>query len=59
MLFDEKRKKGVRRKCLPEPNPTKIVIKKDASLSDVFDRAIELYYKDFSGITNENNYYVG
>ena len=45
-----RKRKGVRRKSLPEPNPTKIELK-DSSLFDVFQKAIEMYYKGFHQVT--------
>ena len=51
MIFDSKKKKGIRRKLLPKPNPTKVEMPKDSSIFEVFQKAVQLYYKEFSNIT--------
>ena len=51
MIFDKKKNKGIRRKCLPEPNPTKVELKNDSTLNDIFKKSIELYYKEYPDIT--------
>lgn len=48
MLFDEKKSKGIRRKSLPEPNPTAVDIDKNATLKNLCEKAMELYYKGYS-----------
>ena len=49
MIYDPDLEKGIRKKCLPEPNPTKIEVPKHASLSEIFSKARELYFKDDLG----------
>ncbi len=51
MVYDEKKKKGVRRKFLPEPNPTRVDMPNDSTIFDVFEKAVELYYKEYTNIT--------
>lgn len=41
MLFDEKKSKGIRRKSLPEPNPTAVDIDKNATLKNLCEKAME------------------
>ena len=50
MLHDEE-KKGIRRKSLPEPNPTQIDIDEDATLLSLCKEALELYYKEYANIS--------
>ena len=50
MIYDPRKNKGVRRKFLPEPNPTKVDMLKDSTIFDVFQKSIELYYKEFSDV---------
>ena len=51
MIYDIKRNKGVRRKCLPEPNPVRTTFSKDATINDIAKKAIELFYQDFSPVS--------
>ena len=51
MIYDVRKRKGVRRKSFPEPNPTKIELLKDSGLFDVFEKTIEMYYKGFPQVT--------
>ena len=51
MIFDENKGKGIRRKSLPEPNPTKIEMPKNSTIFEVFERAIQLYYKGYPNIS--------
>ena len=51
MVFDCKKKKGVRRKFLPELNPTKVEMPKDSTIFDVFEKAIQLYYKEYKDVS--------
>ena len=52
MLYDEKCKRGIRKKCLP--NPTKTTFPRDATLNDIFEKAIHLFYQDFKPISNDD-----
>ena len=54
MLYDERKKKGIRQKCLPEPNLTKIEMSKHSSIFEVFTKSIKLYYREFSDVTVNN-----
>ena len=49
MLYDGELQRGVRKKCLPEPNPTKIEMNKSSTLSSVFESAKKLFFKDMEG----------
>lgn len=51
MVLDTKQNKGIRRKYLPEPNPTKVELEKDSSLVTVFEKSIELYYKEMPNVS--------
>ncbi len=51
MVYDRKKEKGVRRKSLPEPNSTKVPLPRDATIFDVFEKAIQLYYKHYSDVS--------
>ena len=53
MIYDRVKDKGVRRKFLPEPNPAKVEFTKDCSILAVFEKAIELFFKQFSITTND------
>lgn len=46
MLFDGT--KGVRKKCLPDPNPQKVSLSRSATLDIVFSKARELYFEEFN-----------
>ena len=46
MIYDPDIKKGVKKRVLPEPNPTKVELPKSSSIQAVFDKATELYFKD-------------
>lgn len=43
--------KGIRRKFLPEPNPTRVEFTKGSSILSVFEKSVNLFYKDFPRIT--------
>ena len=47
MIFDENLNKGVRKKCLPDPNPRKISIPRSAPLEMVLSKARELFFEEF------------
>ena len=47
MIYDPEQKKGVRKKCLPEPNPTKIEVESNATLLDLQRKAKELYFEEY------------
>ena len=51
MIFDTKQNKGMRCKFLQEPNPTKVELSRNTSLFTVFEKSIELYYKEFSHVS--------
>ena len=46
MLYDNELKRGVRRRYLPEPNPQKVELPKYAKLTDVFEKAKELFFHE-------------
>ena len=46
MLYDRKSGKGVKRQCIPGPNPQKIELSKKSTLNDIFMSAKELYFGD-------------
>ena len=48
MLYDCDLKKGIRKKSLPEPNPTKVEVESNSSLLEVQKRAKELYFKKYT-----------
>ena len=48
-------KKGVKKRILPEPNPTKIEFSKTSTLQAIFKKATELYFSDIDDI-EENGY---
>ena len=43
----QNKKKGVRKKCLLEPNPTKIEVESNATLLDLQRKAKELYFEEY------------
>lgn len=53
MIFNANKQKGIRKKSLPEPNPVRVEMKKDSSIFDVFEKAIELYYQEFNITIND------
>ena len=54
MVYDEKKGKGIRRKFLPEPNPTTIDFNKDGTLHTICEKAIELFYKEFKSVSTDD-----
>ena len=46
MLYDHELNRGVRKKFLPEPNPQKIELPINATLTMVFEKAKQLYFED-------------
>ena len=49
MLYDRELRRGVRKKCLPEPNPTKVELDRSSTLNSIFQFAKNLYFKDMEG----------
>jgi len=58
MVYDPILRRGVRKKYLPDPNPTKIELSKDAKYGDILQMAISVFrgvrtykgYTDSSGV---------
>ena len=46
MIYDPVLKRGIRKKIIPEPNPTRVELPKSASLDIVVEKAKDLYFKD-------------
>lgn len=46
MVYDRSKKRGVRRRYLPEPNPRKVTMQRDSTFVDVCRKAIELFFSD-------------
>jgi hypothetical protein len=46
MLYDNELKRGVRKRYLPEPNPQRVELPRDATLKDVFEKAKQLYFNE-------------
>jgi hypothetical protein len=49
MIYNHSLGKGVRSKCLPQPNPIKIEMSKNSLLNDIYKRAKELFFKKKEG----------
>lgn len=49
MLYNKELQRGVRKRCLPEPNPTKVELDRSSTLSSIFQFAKNLYFKDMEG----------
>lgn len=47
MVYDPILRRGVRKKYLPDPNPTKIELSKDAKYGDILQMAISLFFEEF------------
>ena len=47
MVYDSELNRGVRKKYLPEPNPQRVELPRDASLRAVFEKAKHLFFEDF------------
>ena len=47
MIYDEELCKGIRKKYLPEPNPSKIEINRDTSYTDLLEVAKSKYFMEF------------
>ena len=50
MVYDARKGRGVRKKHHPKPNPTKVELSKRSTIFDVFNKAIQLYYKGRSEV---------
>ena len=48
MIFDELSNKGVRKKILPEPNPSKVELNKSCSLHQLNAKATEIFIHDIN-----------
>ena len=46
MVYDKELNRGIRKKYLPEPNPQRVELARNATLSDVFQKAKELYFSE-------------
>jgi len=44
--------RGVRKKYLPDPNPTKIELPKDVKYEDILQMAISLFFEEFEPTKN-------
>ena len=47
MIFDPKKGKGIRKKFLPEPNPTTVEVEKSDTFFFILRKAIDLFYREF------------
>ena len=52
MVYDHIQCKGVRKKYLPEPNPTKVELKRDMKYQDLLDLAKRMYFSEFRELTD-------
>ena len=46
MVYDDVSGKGIRKRYLPDPNPSKVEMKKNSSLKELYSNAHELYFKE-------------
>ena len=46
MIYDPEFNMGIRKKYLPEPNPRKVELPWEASLTTVFEKAKQLYFEE-------------
>ena len=49
MLYDKQKHRGCRKKCLPEPNPTKVQLPASTNFSDLQAKAKELFFQHCEG----------
>lgn len=54
MIYDPDLEKGVKKRLLPEPNPAKVELPKNASLDLVISKAKELYFKSTEFMDHED-----
>ena len=47
MIYDDVGKKGVRKKSLPEPNPSKVEVESTSNLLSLQKKPKELYFMDY------------
>ena len=52
MVYDNTLRKGVRKKYLPEPNPTKVELKRDTKYHDILELAKTMYFPEFEESTD-------
>ena len=52
MVYDEELNRGIHKKYLPEPNPQKVELPRNASLIDVFEKAKHLFFDESDNIEN-------
>ena len=53
MLYDSDLQRGIRKKTLPEPNPTKVEMQANSTFLDMQQKAKQLYFKEFLTPANE------
>ena len=56
MVYDSKLKKGVRKRYLAEPNPQKVELPRNATLSDVFCKAKYLFFDEVDPEVDINSF---
>ncbi len=47
MVYDQNLSRGVRKKYLPDPNPTKVELAKDTKYTDILEMAKSLFFDEF------------
>ena len=50
MLYNKKLKCGLRKKSLPEPNPTKVELPQSTTFFELQAKAKSLFFQDYNGI---------
>ena len=53
MIYDKELCRGIRKKYLPEPNPTRIEISRDATYPQLMEIANSQYFMDFEPEPND------
>ena len=46
MVYDTELMRGIRKRYLPEPNPQRVELPRNATLRDVFNKAKQLYFSE-------------
>ena len=44
MIYDSQCSRGVKKRCLPEPNPRKVELSRNSTLQDIYEKAKQLYF---------------
>ena len=47
MIYEPEKKRGIRKKFLPEPNPSRVELHSSSTLATILEQARELYFSEY------------